>query len=92
MSGEQLLGVAAIITAILTPLTVIWTVIWTGRSVARKVDEVRHEVVTGNEQTLGQLGMRTETRRAEDIPHADRTAQEQRHVDNDPLSKQEAQS
>ena len=81
MSGEQLLGIAAIITAFGTFATSI--------AALYVAIQTKKEVVTGNEQTLGQLGMRQETRRSEAIPHDDRTAQEQRHVDNDPLSKQE---
>lgn len=42
---------------------------------------VRHEVRTMNEQTIGQLAANQETRRIEVIPQADRTAREDRHMD-----------
>lgn len=48
-------------------------------------EEIRDQVVTLNESTIGQLAANTETRRVENISHDDRTAQEQRHVDSAPL-------
>lgn len=42
---------------------------------------VRHEVRTMNEQTIGQLAANQETRRIEVIPKGDRTAREDRHMD-----------
>lgn len=42
---------------------------------------VRHEVRTMNEQTIGQLASNQETRRIDHIPQAERTAREDRHMD-----------
>jgi hypothetical protein len=47
---------------------------------ALRAGNVHKEVKTMNELTLGQLGERQETRRIEDIPMEDRSAQETRHV------------
>jgi len=50
----------------------------------RSVGRVEQQVTTLNESTIGQLAAAAETRRAEDIPHDRRTAQEQRHIDSSP--------
>jgi len=48
--------------------------------VKKEVTGVKQELKTSNELTLGQLGANTETRRIEEIPFQDRTAQEDRHI------------
>jgi hypothetical protein len=50
----------------------------------RKVDQVRQEVVTLNESTIGELLAKMETKTVESIPHDERTAKEQRHLDSSP--------
>lgn len=60
-------------------------VLWRGQlKMQRVVDDTHHQVVTLNEKPLGQLAAEGETRRIEDIPHDDRTAVEQRHIDDSP--------
>jgi hypothetical protein len=54
------------------------------RVLNHKVDEVHQEVRTFNEKTLGTLGAEEETRRALAISHDERTAREQRHIDQSP--------
>jgi len=49
-----------------------------------KLDDTHAQVVTMNEGTLGSFAADDETRRIEAIPHDQRTAQEQRHVDSAP--------
>ncbi len=48
------------------------------------VRDTHRQVVTLNESTIGELAAAGETRRAEDIPHDDRTLREQRHIDSAP--------
>lgn len=56
-----------------------------GQADARTViDDTHTQVVTMNESTAGQLLADGETRRIEGIPHDERTAKEQRHVDDAP--------
>lgn len=50
----------------------------------RTIDDTHRQVQTLNESTIGQLAANTETRRVEAIDHDDRTALEQRHVDDAP--------
>lgn len=76
----DLTGVALVITAIATPIVVIITAYW-NRAATR---QVRDEVRTYNEKTMGELAAEGETRRATAITHDDRTAQEQRHIDQAP--------
>ena len=47
---------------------------------ATNASQVKDEVKTMNELTLGQLGEASETRRIDKIPVEDRTAQEIRHT------------
>lgn len=53
-------------------------------AVMEKIEEVKAEVVTGNEVKLGTLGADNETRRIEDKPRDERTATEQHHLDAAP--------
>ena len=53
---------------------------WRVNNVKNEVAGVKQELKTSNELTLGQLGANTETRRIEEIPFQDRTAQEDRHI------------
>lgn len=53
----------------------------TARALSRKVDAVHKEVKTYNEGTVGMNSAAAETRRIEEIPHDERTATEQHHVD-----------
>lgn len=46
----------------------------------RRIQEVKHEVKTGNSQTLAQLADAVETRRVDEIPKKDRTPLEQSHI------------
>ena len=50
----------------------------------RRTREVRDEVKTYNETTTGGLAAADETRRIEAIPHDERTAKEQRHIEESP--------
>lgn len=45
---------------------------------------IQREVRTMNESTMGQLAAGQETRRVEALDHDDRTAMEQRHLDDAP--------
>lgn len=76
IGAVDLTGVALVITSVATLLGVLVT--------ARVTLHVRNEVRTSNELTIGQLAAAGETRRAEDIPHDERTRQEQRHIDQSP--------
>ena len=67
-------SVAAVIAAIATLVVALRT--------KRAVTDVKHEVRTMNEQTIGQLGAAAETRRIEEIPMSERTPRESRHMDN----------
>lgn len=49
------------------------------------IRDTHRQVVTLNESTIGELAAAGETRRAEDIPHDERTAMEQRHIDSAPV-------
>lgn len=73
-------GLAIVLAAVISSVVIAIEHTLTRRSV-RVVDG---KVDTLNESTLGQLAAERETRRVEDIPHDDRTAQEQRHVDTAP--------
>lgn len=73
-------GIALVIVAIGSLVTAVGGVV-----VAVMVNRVHQEVKTFNEKSLGQLGAEGETRRAEAIPHDQRTAPEQRHIDESPL-------
>lgn len=48
------------------------------------IDDVHKQVATLNESTVGQLAAAVETRRVEAIPHDERTAKEERHVESAP--------
>lgn len=76
-------GVAIVLAASVAALPGVLTYIQS-RSNKRTIDDVKEQVVTLNESTIGQLAANTETRRVEAITHDDRTAQEQRHVDTAP--------
>lgn len=52
--------------------------------VQKALDEIKAEVVTRNESTIGSLAADNETRRIEAIPPSERTAKEQRHIDAAP--------
>lgn len=58
---------------------------WAGLRASRKIEKVYREVKSGNELMTGQLASAAETRRIADIPHEERTAQEQRHLEQLPL-------
>jgi hypothetical protein len=58
----------------------------TGYVSIKGINGIKHEVKTMNESTIGQLAAREETRRAEDIPHDQRTAREQRHISSSPAA------
>lgn len=53
-------------------------------SLGAQVESVHAEVRTLNEGTVGSFANEGETRRIEEIPHDERTATEQRHVDQAP--------
>lgn len=55
-----------------------------GALTLRKVADVKKEVVTGNAIKAGKVIGDGETRRVEDIPHDERTAAEQHHLDSAP--------
>lgn len=74
--GVLLAGVAAIISALAVLVTAFRT--------NRKIEQVRDEVRTFNETAIGPLASADETRRIEEIPRPERTAKEQRHVDDAP--------
>jgi hypothetical protein len=80
-------GIAALITAVSTSFVLVGgaIVLWRGQlRLQRTADDTHAQVVTLNESTLGELAASAETRRVEQMPHDDRTAQEQRHVDAAP--------
>lgn len=79
----DLVGVAAVIGALATMAGVLGN-LWLSTRTLRATHEVRDEVRTYNEKTTGQLAAEGETRRVEGIPHDERTAVEQRHVDEAP--------
>lgn len=47
---------------------------------ARRIKDVKHEVKTGNSQTLAQLADAVETRRVDKIPQKNRTRTERSHI------------
>lgn len=67
--------IAPILTALATLIIAIGTVMN-----GRRIKEVKHEVKTGNSQTLAQLADAVETRRIDIIPPDDRTRLEQSHI------------
>lgn len=69
-------GIAVLVTALGTFVVACATAFVTVR--------VHREVKTFNETPLGRLAANTETRRVEAIDHDERTAMEQRHVDEAP--------
>lgn len=77
--GTDLNGIALIIVALGSFITAVGGVV-----VAIMVNRVHREVRTGNELRMGELEAARETRRVEEIPHDERTAQEQRHIDTAP--------
>jgi len=69
-------GLALLVASIATLITALAGAIVTVR--------VRNEVRTYNETTTGGLAAQAETRRVEAMPHDERTAKEQRHLDEAP--------
>lgn len=57
---------------------------WANHHLKRTTKEIRHELITLNEGTVGSFAADAETRRVEEIPHDERTPTEQRHVDSAP--------
>jgi hypothetical protein len=66
---------ASIVTALALLVTSVGTVIN-----GRRIKDVKHEVKTGNSQTLAQLADARESRRIDEIPLKDRTKIEKSHV------------
>lgn len=97
-SGDTFAGLGTLITAVALLITTVTGTLATLRGQRKgrhqsamqhaealeKVEEVKAEVVTGNEVKLGTLGADNETRRIEDKPHDERTATEQHHLDTAP--------
>jgi hypothetical protein len=52
------------------------------RKTNSKVDAVKHEVTTGNAQTMAQLADKAETRRIDQVPSADRTDADRGHMES----------
>lgn len=75
--------IAALLTSFAAVIASVTTAILAFRG-KRVGEEVRDEVRTYNESTIGQLLAADETRRATAIPHDDRTAREQRHITDSP--------
>lgn len=70
---------ATLITAIATLVTA-FTALASVLINGRRIKEVKHEVTTGNSQTLAQLTDAIETRRIDEIPPKERTATEKSHI------------
>lgn len=79
LAATDLAGVALVIVAVGSLVTAIGGVV-----VGVMVNRVHREVRTGNELRIGELAAAAETERVEKIPHDERTAQEQRHIDTAP--------
>lgn len=79
IATTDLAGVALVIVALGSLVTACG-----GTYIAVKLNAIHTEVKTGNELRLGELAAAEETRRAERIPHDQRTAQEQHHIDTAP--------
>jgi hypothetical protein len=75
-AAQVIAAVSVLITALAGAVVSIVTLL--------RVNRVHDEVKTLNESTIGQLAAAVETRRTGAIPHDDRTAQEQRHLDEAP--------
>ena len=73
--AETLVAVAALIGALSSAIAAAASL-----ANGRRGKQIHQEVRTMNELTLGQLGEAVETRRIEEIRPADRTAQEDRHL------------
>ena len=76
-------GDLVVLIASLTAAGVSLITAWNTTRVRGEVREVRHEVKTMNESTLGQLGAEAETRRIDHIAVRDRTPKESRHMEGD---------
>lgn len=76
-------GISLVITSLGTFVGIVFTAIQAYRN-GKVVQQVHQEVRTLNETPIGQLAAATETRRVEALAHDDRTAREQRHVDEAP--------
>lgn len=77
MDAATIAAFAAVITAVSTPLVAVF--------LALRLAGVHKELQTLNEGTVGSFAADAETRRAEAIPHDDRTPTEQRHIDQAPM-------
>jgi len=71
--ADLILALSTLITSLAAAIIALITVVRAG--------QIKAEVKTMNEMTLGQLGEATETRRIDDIPVAERTPRETRHID-----------
>lgn len=87
MLAVDVASVLAIVGGITVSLSTLIAAVFAGMAALRvarvetKVDHVHSEVQTINGRSLAQLADAGETRRIEGIPVADRTDQEQHHVD-----------
>ncbi len=74
--GFDFTGIGLLVTAVATLIAALTNTVVATRA--------RRENRTYNETTVGMLAAEGETRRIEKIPHAKRTAKEQRHLDDAP--------
>jgi len=77
-------GAVEIITAVTALVAAVGGVI-----AAWRIGGVRKEVRTWNEQSIGQLAAGEESRRIHEIPYADRTDRESRHLAMDTTPKED---
>jgi hypothetical protein len=86
MDQSTAIVVAAGLAALPGSLTVLMAARSKGRQDAMKdrLDDVHDQIVTMNGGTVGSFASDEETRRVEAIPHDERTATEQRHIDQAP--------